>query len=165
MLRSKDATVPEFEAYLREHTRELLKYAYFLTGSQEEAQDAVHEVVTRLLGRDLQSIENVHAYARRAVSNECASRARSLWRRQHSAQVLRQEWSRTLTVQPDPYQRVEVMSALSRLPLKQRTAVVLRYYEDLPDSDIAYVLNCSEATVRTTLARARAKLRDILEED
>ncbi|GAA0598911.1 hypothetical protein HPO96_21545 [Kribbella sandramycini] len=51
------------------------------------------------------------------------------------------------------------------LPTKQRAAVVLRYYEDLPDADIAVILGCSPATVRSQIHRALASLRETLTEE
>jgi RNA polymerase sigma factor (sigma-70 family) len=59
-----------------------------------------------------------------------------------------------------PYDdRQALWAALAQLPRKQRAALVLRYYEDLPDAEVARVLGCSEQTVRSQCSRALAKLR------
>ncbi|MFI7333368.1 RNA polymerase sigma factor [Micromonospora aurantiaca (nom. illeg.)] len=55
--------------------------------------------------------------------------------------------------------RDQVRSWLSRLPRRQRAALVLRYYEDLPDGEIAEILGCAVGTVRSSISRALATLR------
>lgn len=65
--------------------------------------------------------------------------------------------------QPDPHGRVELLTALSQLPSRQRAAVVLRYYLGLSDDEIASTLGCAPATTRTLLARAMRKLRKTLD--
>ena len=54
----------------------------------------------------------------------------------------------------------ETWDRLATLPRDQRVALVLRYYEDLPDHEIAEVMGCAPATVRTRIHRALAKLRE-----
>lgn len=60
-------------------------------------------------------------------------------------------------------QRLDIESALQRLSRRQRLAIECRYFVDLNISDIAAVMNCSEGTVKSTLADARARLRKLLE--
>ncbi|MEE3919156.1 sigma-70 family RNA polymerase sigma factor [Micromonospora sp. BRA006-A] len=55
--------------------------------------------------------------------------------------------------------RDQIRSWLSRLPRRQRAALVLRYYEDLPDGEIAEILGCAVGTVRSSISRALATLR------
>jgi RNA polymerase sigma factor (sigma-70 family) len=66
---------------------------------------------------------------------------------------------------PEPAELVadELWDALATLPERQRTAIVLRYYADLPDADIAEALGCRPATVRTSLHRGLAALRRVVE--
>jgi RNA polymerase sigma factor (sigma-70 family) len=55
--------------------------------------------------------------------------------------------------------RDQIWSWLSRLPRRQRATLVLRYYEDLPDAEIADILGCAVGTVRSSISRALATLR------
>lgn len=147
-----------------EARQELVGLAYTLCGSREEAQDIVQEVMLKLALKDLAEIRDLATYARRAVYNESSSLGRRWGRGAIRRTRLVEEWQRTLRVQPDPHGRVEVMAALSRLPERQRAALVLRYYVDLPDQEIAAILSCAPPTVRTLLARGLRKLRLDLEE-
>jgi RNA polymerase sigma factor (sigma-70 family) len=141
---------------------ELVAIAYVLTGCRETAQDAVHDVITRLLSTNQIEVENVPAYVRRAVTNECLSSHRRAARHGRRAQALRAECQRHLNTQPDPYGRIEVLSALSSLSAKQRSAVVLRYYLHVTDAEIGDALGCAPSTVRSLLSRSLRKLREDL---
>ena len=90
------------------------------------------------------------AYLRRVVVNGCRS-----WGRHRSLEVER----RPRAEEPATLVADELWDALGRLPQRQRVAVVLRFYEDLPDPDIATVLGCRPATVRTAIHRGLAALR------
>jgi RNA polymerase sigma factor (sigma-70 family) len=153
------------DAFLETHRDALVGLAYVLTGSREAAQDAVHDVVERILARDLSKVRDLNAYARRAVTNACASRGRQLGGRQKRLAELRSEWQRTLSTQPDPFHRIELMSALQALSTRQRAAIVLKYYLDLPDDDIANTLGCAPATVRSLLSRGLRRLRSELSDE
>jgi RNA polymerase sigma factor (sigma-70 family) len=61
-------------------------------------------------------------------------------------------------------ERDRIWSMLAKLPRRQRAALVLRYYEDLPDGDIAEVLGCAVGTVRSSISRALVTLRTELVE-
>ena len=89
-------------------------------------------------------------YVRVAVLNGC----RSMGRRQ----ALERE-RRPAPPDPVPLGADELWDALATLTDRQRAAIVLRFYCDLPDADIAAALGCREATVRTSVHRGLAKLR------
>jgi RNA polymerase sigma-70 factor, ECF subfamily len=86
-------------------------------------------------------------------------------------EAARRERVRTLlerNVEPPPIRGpvdVDVMRAVRQLPGMQRAAVVLCYFEDLPLSEIADILRCSDATVRVHLHRARKRLAELLGEE
>jgi RNA polymerase sigma-70 factor (sigma-E family) len=154
--------VVTFEEFLAEQTGALLRLAGVLSGDSSLAEDIVQEVLVRV-GRQWDRIEGSEspgAYVRRMVVNEYLS-----WHR---------KWGRTAVrhyvpngdrqaVEADPAQayaeRDEMLATLKRLPRRQRAVLVLRYYEDLADADIALVLGCSQVTVRTHAARALRALR------
>lgn len=142
--------------FVTDHGDSLVALAFTLTGSREEAEDIVQNVLARLLQADLTSIDNLLAYARRAVCNETNTWGRSVARQGRRSRVLQSEWSRTLRTQSDPYGRVELLSALAALNSRQRTAVVLRYFLHLDDNEIGAMLGCSTGTVRSLLSRGPA---------
>ena len=88
-----------------------------------------------------------------------------------AVEAARRERVRTLlerNVEPPPIRGpvdVDVMRAVRQLPGMQRAAVVLCYFEDLPLSEIAGILRCSDATVRVHLHRARKRLAELLGEE
>lgn len=100
-------------------------------------------------------MEHPEAYVRRAIVNEHLS-----WRRRRAA-------SEVIGDVPDvtipAYEPDAVWGLLGRLPRRQQVVMVLRYYEDLSDADIAAVLDCAQGTVRSLASRAFEALRQIPE--
>ena len=132
--------------------RNLLRVAYVLTGSAAAAEDVVHDVMCSV-GPRMATLEDPAAYLRVAVVNRC----RSLHRRA----VRAPSPERPIDAHLDPG-LTELRDELGRLPVKQRTAVVLRYLCDLSDADIASTLDCREATVRSLIHRGLHELRRTL---
>ena len=129
-----------------------MRVAYLLTGSTEGAEDAVHDTFLRCRSR-FGTLEDPRSYLRAAVVNEC----RSVHRR------LRRSPPPAAAPEPrPPAELVELRDALDRLPYAQRAAIVLRYFVDIPDDDIAAALGCRPATVRSHLRRGIANLREAL---
>lgn len=138
------------------HFADLSRVAFLLTGCAATAEDAVHEVFARCLDR-LDRIDHPRSYLRAAVVNEC----RTQHRRRGRAERHRVETG----VAPDedlPHEMVETRDALGALSDRQRAAVVLRYFADLPDGEIAAILGCRQATVRSLIHRALPRLREVL---
>ncbi len=134
--------------------RDLLRVAYLLTGSGPAAEDVVHDVVCSVFPR-LATLDNPPAYLRVAVVNRC----RSLHRRDVRAPRLAPPGHSVLDAG-----LTELRDQLQRLPARRRTAIVLRYLCDLPDAEIARILDCREATVRSLVHRGLADLRSTLTE-
>jgi RNA polymerase sigma-70 factor (sigma-E family) len=101
--------------------------------------------------------ENPDAYVRRVMVNTAAKSHRRLWRGEIPTAVLPEHLGADDTRTIDD--RSELVDAVRRLPARQRAAVVLRYFLDLPDRDIADSLGCSVATVRSQISRALVTLR------
>ncbi len=133
--------------------RDLLRVAYVLTGSAAVAEDVVHDVFCRV-GPRIATLDNPAAYLRVAVVNQC----RSLHRRFARASRLPVGVDTTMGAGLDTG-LTEFSDALQSLPTRQRTAVVLRYLCDLSDDDIAGILDCRTATVRSLVHRGLAALR------
>lgn len=138
----------------------LVRLAFVLTGDGDEAQDVVQTVFLRMMSGAPGSIENPQAYARRAVANEVASRHR---RRAVLRAILPKLGASASESAPDSTaelaDRDQLIQALHALSSKQRTVLVLRYFEDLDDQATGEIVGCSAATVRSIAARALAKLR------
>lgn len=149
---------------VRAHLPGLLRYATVLTGDGHTAADLVQEVLLRAHVRwtRIGLMDRPDLYLRRMVTNEHLS-----WRRRWHVRTVRPASDDVLAAHADPEhdhaQRVVEDDALWRrladLPPRQRTVLVLRYYEGLADPEIAQVLGTSPATVRSHASRALATLR------
>jgi RNA polymerase sigma factor (sigma-70 family) len=98
----------------------------------------------------------VFPYLRRAVANECRNRSRhrEVERRVHPRLVEVQSSASTTAEDRD-----EMWTAILELPVRQRSCLVLRYYEDLSEREAAAVLGCSVGTVKSQTSRALGMLR------
>ena len=110
--------------------------------------------------RRIGSMERPDLYVRRIVVNLCTSniRRRAVERRAMARAAAK---GQDVAV-PGPMIEPSIYRAVKQLPVRQRACVVLRYFEDRTESEVAGVLNCSVGTVKSQLARARARLeRDL----
>ena len=141
-----------FEAIYRAHYPAMMRLGYLLTGSDEVTEDLVHDVFLRAASH----LPLVHpaGYLRAAVVNACRSHHR------RAAVARRHPPAPAPLVMPR--ELVEFRDLLLGLPLRQRAAVVLRYFCDLSDPDIAEVLGCRPATVRGLVQRGLANLREVI---
>ena len=141
--------------------------AYLITGDRHMAEDLAQEGFIRVTGRfgHLRAPEAFDAYFRKTVVNLCLSHLRR--RRVESAYTDRQrhEAGHGASDMPDLATREELWSALHRLPSRQRAAVVLRYYEDLPERQVAEIMRCSVSAARSLVARAMQTLREVIRGD
>lgn len=139
---------PLIELY-RERYQPMVRLAYLLTGDRAVAEELVQDAFVSV-HRNWARATNPPAYLRTAVVNATRS-----WGRHRTLELHRRP------THPDPSVLVadEMWDTLQVLPMRQRTAIVLRFYEDLPDARIAEVLGCREATVRTAIHRGLARLR------
>ncbi len=148
----------DFDAFVRGQLPRLVRYAVMLTGDRELAQDLVQDVMVKAHRNwaRVSAAEHPDRYATAMVTNAYLS-----WRRRWTVRHI----FATGTV-PDvavhdgePTEHTEIWHRLATLPQRQRAALVLRYYEGLPDAEIATVLGCSPATVRVHIHRALKALR------
>lgn len=137
----------------------LCRSAYLLTGDWQLGEDLVQTALanTWVRHRLLRSPEAVEAYVRRAMTRTLIS-----WRRRRSSGELPVEDVVEAVEEPieGAVERSDMWSALQRLPVKQRAVLVLRYYEDLSEHQIADVLGCSRGTVKSHASRGLQALRD-----
>ena len=147
------------DLYVR-HTPGAVRLATLITGDADLAQDIAHDAFLRSVGRfrHLRQPEAFEAYLRRAVVNACTSHFRR--RKVETTYLRRQSGTSAAFDEPDHGRRDELRAALSALPARQRAAVVLRYYADLSEHQAGEALGCSEAAVRSMVARAMETLRE-----
>ncbi len=153
-------------AFYREHQTGLVRLAMMLVGDEATAEDVVQDVFVRLHRNApaLRDEQKLLAYVRSSVLNGCRSvlRRRKLVRR-HAERYEPPVWSAESQAMLGEDHR-EVMRALHRLPRRQREVLVLRFYADLPDDEIATTLRFRPSTVRSTMSRALATLERELED-
>ena len=147
-----------------QHYGSLCRLAYVLLGDGAQAEDVVQEAFLRTFtgfGR-LRDRSRADAYLRRSVVNLSRSRLRRRGAEGRSnAAVHRAERLDELPGRHD----LDLLEAVRALPPRQRAAVVLFYYADLPESEVASSLGCSVGTVKSQLAKARATLARCLGAD
>lgn len=144
----------EFEEFVRARGPALLRYGYVLTGDAHDAADLVQEALLRLSDtwRRVRHKDNPESYVRTIMTRQHIS-----WWRRRRREVLTDdppEGSYT-----DSHPTGDLWKELASLPRRQRTVLVLRYYEDLSDQEIADILGISRGTVRSQAFRALNTLR------
>ncbi len=137
------------------------RLAYLLVGDTDAAQDIAQEAFVRVGPRLrwLRDPEKARFYLRTTVINLC----RAHWRRrerERSQQTVDQRRLVQADHGPRVDQRDEMVAALLKLPLRQRSALVLRFYEDLSEHQTAEILGCPVGTVKSSVSRALQTLRE-----
>ena len=151
----------EFTRFVREHTAELLRTGYLLTGDGGAAEELVQDTLVRLFPKwHLVAQADVPlAYVRRSLANGFVNHTRRASRREFAVEILPED----IDHHDSPGQlddRDEIWTMLRTLPDRQRAALVLRYFHDLPDDEIGAALGCREGTVRSLVSRGLAALRE-----
>ncbi|HEY5026706.1 MAG TPA: SigE family RNA polymerase sigma factor [Acidimicrobiales bacterium] len=138
--------------YLR-HREAMVRLARLLTGSMAVAEEVVQEAFLRMHQRGTPP-DNPAGYLRTTVANISKSHMRRL--------RLERRMPAAERVSFDDPVIDETWAAVRRLPFRQRAVLALRFYEDLPEAEIARLLGCRIGTVKSSLHRGLAKLRDEL---
>jgi len=149
----------QFSAFYREAYPGAVRLAWLLTHDHAAAEDVVQDAFVRLRPR-LEAIDNRRAYLRTAIVNGCRDRARSAGRA--AARLRRIE---IVSEVVPPGEASELLDMVARLPYRQRAVLVLRYWADLPEAEIAEIVGVRPASVRSLNARALARLRKELPDD
>lgn len=153
----------DFDGFAREQLPSLVRFAAALTGETQLAQDLVQDTLVRAYTRmpRVAGADRPDLYVRRMVLNAYLS-----WRRrwyQRTVHSVADPASGPHPVTADPSgpvtDRAQLSALLARLGRQQRAAIVLRFYEDRDDAEIAEVLGCTPATVRSHISRGLATLR------
>jgi RNA polymerase sigma-70 factor (sigma-E family) len=157
-------TQESFHDYVRARTARLSRVAYLLTGDHHLAEDLVQQTLLRVAERwkRISGSGDPDAYVRRVLYTQHVS----WWRRARPGLELRaQPPDRPV---PDPAADIltslMIRRALSRLGKRQRSVLILRYFEDLTEAQTAEVLNCSVGTVKSQARDGLARLRQLAPE-
>jgi RNA polymerase sigma-70 factor (sigma-E family) len=150
------AEAEAFDAFVRARMPSLLRFAHALTGDPHTAADLVQDALVRTGMRwsRLDRNGDPEAYVRRAILNGRTSR----WRKLHR-ETLVHELPERLPATETPRHDEQLWDLLKTLPQRQRAVIVLRYYEDLSEAQIADLLGISTGTVKSQASRALASLR------
>ncbi|MEV5693832.1 SigE family RNA polymerase sigma factor [Micromonospora globbae] len=157
----REAADESFDEFVRARSSALLRSAYLLTTDRYAAEDLLQDVLERVYVKWRRIQDSPEAYARRVLVN----RAVDGWRRRGHRQEV--ELGDGLGPSDSDHAdevaiRHAILVALRSLPKRQRTAVVLRYLDDLSETDTAHAMGCSVGAVKSHAARGLAKLRGVL---
>ena len=166
-MRTKVTRRAEFEQFVAQSSNGLLRTAYLVVGDLPEAEDLVQDcllVVARRWPR-VCSMEQPRAYARRVLLNLAldGSKQRSRHRHELGGDPPTDGPDETSTNELSAIDsRSELIQALSALPPRQRAVLVLRYFEDLSEAQVAATLGWSVGTVKSSASRGLARLQQAL---
>jgi RNA polymerase sigma-70 factor (sigma-E family) len=149
-----------FEEYVLARGVALVRFARLLTGDEHRAEDLVQEVLAKAYvhwGR-VSTLDRPDLYVRRMVVNAHHSWLRRLVNREITVAAVRDS-ANGRDCAEESAERDAVWRMVHQLSPRQRTVIVLRYYEDCDDATIAELLQCSQGTVRTQAKRALDKLQ------
>ena len=149
------------------HYAPLCRLAYVILGDAHIAEEMVMEALLKTFTgfRRIRDLDRADIYLKRAVVNLCRSRIRrKVTEVRTNASVLRSEARKPPQWDPEHHETSRIVwDAVRKLPDRQRSCIVLFYYEDLPEAQIAEIMDSSVGTVKSQLSKARAKLEKWLE--
>jgi RNA polymerase sigma-70 factor (sigma-E family) len=149
-----------FREFVLARQQALMRTAYLLTGDAHAAEDLLQTVLSNVVGRWSRLVRdgNPEAYTRRALVNQYIS-----WKRRVRPEVL-SPWPPDDGFSHDEatLNRVMLQRALAELTRKQRAVIVLRFWEDMTETQAAEALGCSVGTVKSQTHHALARLRALV---
>jgi RNA polymerase sigma factor (sigma-70 family) len=150
----------QFADFVRMHTAGLLRTATMLTGSAQPAEELVPHTFAHLnpSWSKVATASSASAYVRRSLVNRHLGRQRQV-RAIAARHQLSDEQDQRPAFTDQVADRDQLRQLLADLAPRQRTAIVLRYFDDLDDAAIAEAMNCRVGTVRSLISRALATLR------
>lgn len=158
-----------FTEFVAARSPALFRTAYLIVGDHGLAQDLVQEALTKtyVAWPRLREVGKAEAYTRKAITTTYISWwRRKAWRAERPRDDVPESGPMTQREHgSDVVDRAWVWQELQALPPRQRTAIVLRYYEDLTEAQTAQLLGVSAGTVKSQASRAMAKLRELLAAD
>lgn len=149
----------EFKEAMERHRDMVFRIAFTYMREAADADDVTQDVFVKLLHTDraFESDEHLRHWLVRVTINTCKSLFRRPWRRVEDIA----DYAATLAMPTQEHG--DVLVAVMRLPEAYRVPIVLHYYGGFSTDEIAGFMRLPSATVRTRMARARAKLKKMLE--
>ena len=156
----------DFTDFVTHRAAALLRTAFLLCGGDRgAAEDLLQDVLERAYPKWRRIKGRPEPYLRAALANAAANRWRSRSRRVREVPLL----DETPPAWPGPEHRVveedRVVRALHALPPRMRAVLVLRFFDDMAEADVAKALRCSTGTVKSQTSRGLARLREVLDDD
>ena len=162
--------VGEIETWYRSYRAELVRLAAFALGDRDAAEEVVQDVFARVYRKPptMRTPGDELRYLRSAVLNRCRTGlSRGATGRRATQRLHAQPTPHVRSTEDsgvDASTRDAILAAVRKLPRRQRDVVLLRYWLDLPEAEIAATLGVAPGTVKTSAHRALAALTPILEE-
>jgi RNA polymerase sigma-70 factor (sigma-E family) len=149
----------EFREFMRSRWPGLVRLGYSLTGDWGAAEDLAQSALAKAYSywSKVRQAQDPDAYVRRILVNANHGRFRRRRVAEHSVEALPEVGVEDESASVD--ERSRLVAALQQLPPKQRSVVILRYCEDLSETQVAAVLGCSVGNVKSQASRALARLR------
>ncbi|WP_328992530.1 SigE family RNA polymerase sigma factor [Kribbella sp. NBC_01245] len=151
-----------FNEFVQARLPKLLRFGHALTGDPHSGADLVQDALERamLAWSRIDAKDDPEGYVRRIMVN----RNVSIWRRHRKERLTDQPPEKASGESPGNERDDGLWEAIKQLPAKQRAVIVLRYYEDLSEVQIAATMGVSTGTVKSQASRAMAKLRTLMDE-
>jgi RNA polymerase sigma-70 factor (sigma-E family) len=161
----------EFDHFVAAAADGLLRAAYLMTWDLADAEDLVQECLFKVARRwpRVRKMEHPVAYARTVLVHLALDEGKRRLRRRAelspptAAALAQHEDDAAVRVLGRVEASADLMQALAELPHRQRVAVVLRYFEDLSEAQVAEAMGCSVGTVKSTTSRALERLRSVVD--
>lgn len=142
-----------FATFYASNWRSAVRLAHVLTGIDAVAEDLAQDAFTRV-HRQWHTIANPEAYLRQSVVNACRS-----WHRTRGREDARIDRAHAGVETSVDLAADDLLALVDRLPYRQKAVLVLRYYQDCTEAEIADALGCRPGTVKSLAARGLAQLR------
>ena len=162
---TSSAATPTFEEYAVAAWPSLYRYAYLLAGNHADAEDVAQQTLMKAHASwtRVRASDSPTAYVRRMLTNTYLSQRRPQGRRLELLTDAPPEPAHAPVGGPE--ERMLLWPHVTSLPPRQRAVIVLRYYEDLSEQEIAEALGCSRGNVKSTAHRALKALRAAIGSD
>jgi RNA polymerase sigma-70 factor (sigma-E family) len=156
-----NAEASDFARFVEAREAALRRTAWLLTGDWGLAEDLVQTALARSWPRweRIRRRDDPEVYVRRVIVNTWTTWSRRRWRGEKASPAVT-DTPASGDMATEVAMRVALRDALKTLTGRQRAVLVLRVYDDLPEAQVAQMLHCSPGTVKSTMSRALARLRD-----
>ncbi len=153
----------QFREFVVARSVSLMRLAYLLAGGDQHAAEDLLQVALAKTAARWSGVDSPEAYVRRVMYRQQVNSWRLKWKRRETQVAVPPDEARYDDI-PAVDLKLTVRRALARITPRQRAVLVLRYFEDLPEAEVARVLGCSVGTVRSTTHRSLARLRELAPE-